>query len=400
MSCPTTCILGENLTFTVQAQTSTGAPADAAGSVAYSVYEDETSTAILTGTMAKLASQTGFYSEQIGCTAANGFEQFKSYAVRITATVSAISVAKTYSFLCVGAGDTPSATTGALTTTALVKNYLGITSTDDDTLIGYLVSRATDDIENYCDRVLRSDTYRERYDGDGTTELLVNQYPVTAITFLSTQIQDVIRIKNTSSDAYNAYVTVTSNDADPSISETMTLTVQGGANAGSDDLTLASYTVTELTAAIVALAGGWTATIQSSELGVWESVEILPVSGLQCLDNWTYFSTPYEGGYEYIIRGQTMSPFNDNYGDIIVPIGLGMGTQNVTIVYTAGYTTTPAALEQICIDLVAIFYRAAKRDLTIKSEKLGDHSITRSENSRALPDDIVKRLAPYKRWSI
>lgn len=108
MGCPNQGILGEELVFTITCRDATGAPSDADGAVSYSVYEDETDTAILTGSMSLLddAGTTGFYSEAISLTAANGFERFKSYAVRITCDIDGISVAKGYSFICIGASDT------------------------------------------------------------------------------------------------------------------------------------------------------------------------------------------------------------------------------------------------------------------------------------------------------
>jgi hypothetical protein len=81
-------------TFTVTTHTaSTGAVTDADAVPAYRVYEDETGTAILTGNMAKLddAGTTGFYSEQITLSAANGFEKGKSYNIIITAAVAAVT---------------------------------------------------------------------------------------------------------------------------------------------------------------------------------------------------------------------------------------------------------------------------------------------------------------------
>ncbi len=390
MSCQTTCILGENLTFTVQCLAGTGAPVAATGTVAYNVYEDETSTAILTGTMTQLASKTGFYSEQIATTAANGFERWKTYTVRISATVDSVSVAKTYSVLCLGAEDTPTASTGALTTTANYKSYAGITHTDDDTLIGYLVSRATSAIEEYCGRILRSDTYRHRYDGDGESELLLDQYPVTDLIYCSTSTQDVLRIENTSSNAYNAYVTVVENDEDNSIAETMTLVVQGGTNAGSNSLTLADYTVTELAAAIVALGSGWTATVGNSTVGVWESIELLPAAGLQCLDCIARIQAPYDPA--------TAAMLDYKSGQLFLTSKFPRGRRNIIVKYTAGYVTTPADLEQICIDLVNVYYRGRKKDLSVKAERLGDHAITMADDSRDLPKTIQVRLAPYKRW--
>jgi len=67
----------------------TGVATDADSVPTYRVYEDETATPILTGSMAKLddANTTGFYSERIQLTAANGFEKGKCYTIYIAATV-------------------------------------------------------------------------------------------------------------------------------------------------------------------------------------------------------------------------------------------------------------------------------------------------------------------------
>ncbi len=71
---------------------STGAATDADAVPTYRVYEDETATPILTGSMALLdtANTTGFYSERIQLTAANGFEAGKSYTVYVSATVGTV----------------------------------------------------------------------------------------------------------------------------------------------------------------------------------------------------------------------------------------------------------------------------------------------------------------------
>src|SRR5262245_2884491 len=71
----------------------TGALTDADDVPAYRVYENEVGTAILTGSMAKLddTNTTGFYSEQITLSAANGFEKGKCYTIYITAAVSSVT---------------------------------------------------------------------------------------------------------------------------------------------------------------------------------------------------------------------------------------------------------------------------------------------------------------------
>lgn len=78
----------------------TGALTDADAVPAYRVYEDETGTAILTGTMAKLddANTTGFYSEQITLSAANGLEVGKCYTIYITAAVNSVTGGSFHTF--------------------------------------------------------------------------------------------------------------------------------------------------------------------------------------------------------------------------------------------------------------------------------------------------------------
>jgi len=101
MGCQTEVILGKNCTFSITTHApDTGVLTDADSAPAYRVYEDETSTPIMTGSMAKLddANTTGFYTEQIACTTANGFEDGKSYNILITATVDSSVGGISYGF--------------------------------------------------------------------------------------------------------------------------------------------------------------------------------------------------------------------------------------------------------------------------------------------------------------
>lgn len=98
--------IGDNLTFTVNTHTpATGAAVDADAVPDYRVYEDETAVPILTGSMALLddANTTGFYSEQIAVTAANGFEAGKSYTIRITGVVGGVTGVEIHTFGCTAA---------------------------------------------------------------------------------------------------------------------------------------------------------------------------------------------------------------------------------------------------------------------------------------------------------
>lgn len=128
------------LTFTVTTHRfDTGALTDADSVPSYRVYEDETGTAILTGSMAKLddTNTTGFYSEQLTLSAANGFEAGKSYSVYVTATVNSVTGGQSGGFKVV----VPIATKAV--TDLLVNAHaepLGIPAADESPLdkLGYL----------------------------------------------------------------------------------------------------------------------------------------------------------------------------------------------------------------------------------------------------------------------
>lgn len=89
------------LTFSTNTHNAgTGAEVDADSAPTYRIYEDETTTPIVTGTMALLdaANTNGFYSEQITLSAANGFEKGKSYTIRTSETVATVAMAKVHNF--------------------------------------------------------------------------------------------------------------------------------------------------------------------------------------------------------------------------------------------------------------------------------------------------------------
>jgi hypothetical protein len=86
--------IDDTVTFTVDTHDpTTGEESDADSDPTYRIYEDETGTAILTGTMSTLdgTNTVGHYSEQITLSAANGFEKGKSYNIRIRGIVGGVA---------------------------------------------------------------------------------------------------------------------------------------------------------------------------------------------------------------------------------------------------------------------------------------------------------------------
>jgi uncharacterized phiE125 gp8 family phage protein len=74
---------------------------------------------------------------------------------------------------------------GEIATVTKVKGFLDIKNETDDILIYRILMRMNDRIETYCGRTFASASYTEYHKGDGTNRLLMNQYPITAITSIN-----------------------------------------------------------------------------------------------------------------------------------------------------------------------------------------------------------------------
>lgn len=149
MPVPTIGLLTKAFSWSFDVRNTFGASADADSAPTYSIYEHETTTAIVTGTMTKLASNTGFYTEDIDLATDSGFETFHTYQLRIAWTFNSKDYNKTYAFIVLGADTLAEAGGGDFPVSlADMKLHLKLESdeTDDDTLISTLLGAAT----NYC----------------------------------------------------------------------------------------------------------------------------------------------------------------------------------------------------------------------------------------------------------
>jgi Phage gp6-like head-tail connector protein len=68
--------------------------------------------------------------------------------------------------------------------------------------------------------------------------------------------------------------------------------------------------------------------------------------------------------------------------------------QNVVIVYTAGFATTPLDLEQAAIELIALRYKDKDR-IGVTAKSIGNEHVTFF--SKDFPDDVESVLWSYKR---
>ena len=404
MPVPTSFVLEQTFEWTTQILLG-GVPTDADGDVSFSIYEDGTDTAIATGTMSKLDDDntTGLYRGSVEATAANGYEQYKTYNVHMTSVVNTISTATVGSSLALGGSDTIQATSGALTTLANYKTYAGITASTDDDLISALITRSTSAIQKFTSRDLIETTYREIRDWDGSSDVLTDQYPIINVTLLSNSRLAAFSIKNTATDSYNSFVSITDTS--------MILTIQGGGNAGTSTLTLSdSATLTALQTAITALGTNWEMTTPTTDVAKWSPTEILPVAGLMTQDNFADVDIPGTPDSQFVIdydegmiSGAT-SGFHSGHDSYGTDYGFGRsrsGRQNLIIKYSAGFATTPADLEQICIDLTKVYFDSRTRDDGLESEKIGDYAYKVGDiMSGKMPDSIKLRLSSYVRRAL
>lgn len=75
-------------------------------------------------------------------------------------------------------------TVNALVSPDDVKAFLKIASVSEDPIIETFINKASIWANDFTQRLLLSRTLTEYYDGEGETELLLRQYPVTALTNL------------------------------------------------------------------------------------------------------------------------------------------------------------------------------------------------------------------------
>ena len=268
----------------------------------------------------------------------------------------------------------------ALTSVANLKAYMAVAPVGADAFLGTLVNRASDIIESICDREMMTRSHADWLDGTGSRNLLLPNYPVTAVARVCIGSRDVLSLSNSSTDA--AYMTV-ANDA-----TNITLVVSGGVNASSTDIALAGFaTVTLLVAQINATGLGWSASVLNS-------ADAHPTSDLKTIvargvtSSAVYLTVPEEPVSDY--EWDTLSGQLYNAG------GWPAGHENIYVAYTGGYATVPDDLEQACIEIALTMYQSRETDRTMTSERLGDYAYTlRAEVDQS--GYYQRLLAPYRR---
>ena len=252
-----------------------------------------------------------------------------------------------------------------------------------DYLIEQLINRASDLMNRYCHKTLKETTYLERYNGEGA-KLFLNNYPVTAVSQVCQSTVDVIRVRCTDDTAFNAYVDVDQDNDEVKL-------IRDATTDATIDISHASYdTLSELATAINAVAN-WEASIMNTDYDDYPCAQLFNKYNVYCKDCYNYLKIPDE----------PIDEFTADYdsGIIYLPSEFSNGFQNVFVAYTAGYASgsIPAALEQICIELVKYKYEMADKDPSMKSEQIGRvYSYTLGDLDKALSKAFLSDLDYFK----
>lgn len=250
----------------------------------------------------------------------------------------------------------------------------------DNYIIERMIDMASDVIEKYLRRKIKTATYtHERYDG-GKNLIFLEQYPVTAVTQICNGYEDPIRIKNTSGK-FNAYAIVSVTG--------VALNVDG---IGVAEKTFVAYATMTLMAAALNAEAGWEAIASSSTKGAWPSNLLFVQPNVFCLNQYVYLQCPDEPLEDY--------KFDLDDGIVYLSGGFAGGYKDIFITYVAGFATVPDDIIYGTVKFVGMMDDAREEDENMKSEKLGDYSYTRfttEDLGKALSPEEMKALKRYQR---
>ena len=201
----------------------------------------------------------------------------------------------------------------------------------------------------------------ELYDGEGEYRLRLKHLPITAVSRVSTNAEEVIQIKNILTDATTASVVVDATN--------VTLTVEGGAGNSTSTLAIATYaTLSTLITAINALSSayGWTAQIYNTIYNDKKTSKLFPQQ-IDC----TSFESQEE--WQYLLMGEPVD------GRIKIIDGIWIetdsyfpcGSQNIAVSYTGGASN--AGVSMLIGILVKAIWTNHQNDAEgLKSFTVGD----------------------------
>jgi hypothetical protein len=278
---------------------------------------------------------------------------------------------------------------------AETKRYLQLgTTTEYDRFLVELISMATDKMETFCQRTFIETTHRKWLDGTGTGTIFVPDSPVTSLTRLGWDRKKAMSVDS---------ATTTDIRASVEVQDTGVVLKRWDSVGASTTTTLAfaDYLTSTLMAAAIDGTTGWDATSDATTLcddfmrqgGQDAKGSTAQINYID--DTSAQFSMDESTGRVTLLASSDAAewfPYDSN------AMSFPSGSGNIYVEYTAGYTlaTMPAAIKQVCIELVAASYHAGRHDPTVASESLDAYSYS-TRNAMELRDDHKAKMWQYRR---
>lgn len=246
---------------------------------------------------------------------------------------------------------------------------------------------AEDYVQRYCGKTFDTTSYTlEAYDGKGTQNLFLKNYPIITLTRLAIGRTEVISIYNSTTHT--------------SISVSVTDTGITLSRDGSTDATLAfaDYTtMSTMVAAINAVGSNWSASILSSLYDSFLSSSLLPIYGQSTIDsNYVYLEMPYEDAED------DFKVF-ENQGRIYREAGFPKGTKNIFVTYSAGYSSVPEGLK-LAVKVITqnIYSKWQGNYWGLTAYQTGDvmEKFGNTEKTGFLTPEIKSLLSMYRRIKV
>lgn len=256
-----------------------------------------------------------------------------------------------------------------------LRQYLGVTTTSDDTLLERCIERATALCESYCGRKFKSRDYVEWRDTEGQNRVALKQTPVTFVKFVGVAWEHVITVKGTTPGDAAISVTVTEDSV-----KLYRMTSTG--TETTTTLAFATYPITSTLATAINSTAGFSGTVVKNV----PSRRLRRLAGADLINETQHLDAPVDALFEY--------QYDEGAGLLYGPTLRAY--RALLIEYTAGYSTIPYDVAQACLMVASRLYKGRTRDEGIQSESLGGYSYT-LRGTDELDADAKSLLDPYKR---
>jgi uncharacterized protein YyaL (SSP411 family) len=255
-------------------------------------------------------------------------------------------------------------------------------------IIDHILAAVSEAVRNYCGRDFVARPYDELYDGTGTAELLLRQYPVLSVERVAACPATVLRVSNTSSANQRASVQVTRDGL------TLIRVASGTQTTDTSVTFAANATIAALATAITALGNGWSATAESAYEN-YASADLRPVQGaLNAKNVQAAIKLHVEelSDYEVIAERGVLLYGGGAYA------GWVRGWQNYRVIYSAGFEAVPGPVQEACAEWAAMLYWQSKRDPGARQLQIpGVTFQTFGFHAADVPPAVKALLAPYRR---